>query len=427
MIIVIMQNKYYYLQYFVLLKGFLKREMRSLREIVIIDGVRTAIGRMGGTLKDIEPDYLASHVIRELLKRVKIDGEVIDEVILGQTKQSTDQPNIARKAGLRAGLPIEVPGYTVHRQCGSGLQAINNAAQAIQCGLARGILAGGTESMSTAPYYIRGIRFGLQSGNAVVVDPNTESQPKAQPEEVYGNNLTMGLTAENLAEMYDISRQQQDEFALRSQELTIKAIEAGKFREEIVPYEVKSRKSTLLFEVDEHPRQTSIESLAKLSPVFKKGGTVTPGNSSGRNDAAAVTLVMERNKAEELGLKPKLRIVSQAVAGVRPDIMGIGPVPSTLKALEQADLKLDDIELIELNEAFAAQSLAVIKELGVEMDRVNVNGGAIALGHPLGATCAILTIKLMNEMKRRGSRYGMVTACIGGGQGITTIFENLQL
>lgn len=398
-----------------------------MREVVIVEGVRTAIGRMGGTLKDVEPDFLAAHVIEELLRRTGVDGTMIDEVILGHVKQSSDHPNIARKAALRAGLPIEIPGYTVHRQCGSGLQSINNAAQAIMCGLADIIIAGGVESMSTAPYYIRGARFGLYAGNGVIVDPNTESQPKAQPEEVYGKNLTMGLTAENLAEMYNISRQEQDEFALRSQELAHAAIEAGRFKEEIVPYEVKQKKGSIIFEVDEHPRKTSMEALAKLPPVFKEGGTVTAGNSSGRNDAAAVTLVMSREKAEELGLKPKMRIISQAVAGVRPDIMGIGPVPATQKALKLAGLTLDDIDLIELNEAFAAQALAVVKELGIDMDKLNVNGGAIALGHPLGATCTILTIKLMNEMKRRGSKYGLVTACIGGGLGITTIFENLQV
>lgn len=398
-----------------------------MREVVIVDGVRTAIGRMGGTLKDVEPDFLAAHVIEALLRRNGMDGGQVDEVILGQTKQSSDHPNIARKAALRAGLPIEVPGYTVHRQCGSGLQAINNAAQSIMCGLAEIVVAGGTESMSTAPYYIRGVRFGLQAGNSVIVDPNTESQPKAQPEEVWGEHLTMGLTAENLAEMYHISRQEQDEFALRSQALAQQAIEAGRFKDEIVPYEVKNRKGSVIFEVDEHPRKTSLEALAKLPPVFKEGGTVTAGNSSGRNDAAAVTLVMSREKAQELGLTPKMRIVTQAVAGVRPDIMGIGPVPSTQKALQLAGLRLEDIDLIELNEAFAAQTLAVVKELGIDMDKLNVNGGAIALGHPLGATGAILAIKLMNEMKRRGSKYGIVTACIGGGMGITTIFENLQV
>lgn len=237
----------------------------------------------------------------------------------------------------------------------------------------------------------------------------------------------MGLTAENLAEQYDISRTEQDEFALRSQELAKSAIERGAFKDEITPFEVKERKQTILFQQDEHPRATNLEKLGKLKAVFKEGGTVTAGNSSGRNDAAAATLVMSKEEAERRGLQPKLRVVAQASAGVRPDYMGIGPVPSTQKALKQAGLTLDDIDLIELNEAFAAQALSVVKELGADLNRVNVNGGAIALGHPLGATCNILTIKLMNEMKVRGSRYGLVTACIGGGLGITTIFENLQV
>ncbi|MBM7631141.1 thiolase family protein [Geomicrobium sediminis] len=398
-----------------------------MREVVVVDGVRTAIGRMGGTLKSVEPDYLAAHVMKELLERNQFDGNDVDHVILGHVKQSTEQPNIARKAALRAEMPIEVPAYTVHRQCGSGLQSINNAAQEIMSGLGEVIVAGGVESMSTAPYYIRGARFGLQAGNSVIVDPNTESQPKAQPEEVYGHHLTMGLTAENLAEQYDISRTEQDEFALRSQELAKSAIERGAFKDEITPFEVKERKQTILFQEDEHPRATNLEKLGKLNAVFKQGGTVTAGNSSGRNDAAAATLVMSKEEAERRGLQPKLRVVAQASAGVRPDYMGIGPVPSTHKALKQAGLTLDDIDLIELNEAFAAQALSVVKELGADLNRVNVNGGAIALGHPLGATCNILTIKLMNEMKVRGSRYGLVTACIGGGLGITTIFENLQV
>ncbi|QQK76414.1 thiolase family protein [Salicibibacter cibarius] len=398
-----------------------------MKDVVIINGVRTAIGRMGGTLKDVEPDYLASHVMKELLSRTQLDSSEVEEVILGHVKQSADQPNIARKAALRAEMPIEIPGYTVHRQCGSGLQSINNAAQQIASNLDDTIIAGGTESMSTAPYYIRGARFGLTAGNGVLVDPNTESQPKAQPEELYGNDLTMGLTAENLADMHNISRSEQDEFALRSQALAKDAIEKGKFKDEITPYEVKSRKETIKFDTDEHPRETNMEKLSKLPAVFKKDGTVTPGNSSGRNDGAAATLVMSGEKAKEMNLTPKMKVVAQASAGVGPDIMGIGPVPSTRKALKQAGLKLEDIDLIELNEAFAAQSLAVVKELGIDQDRLNVNGGAIALGHPLGATCNILTIKLMNEMERRGSKYGAVTACIGGGLGITTIFENLQV
>jgi acetyl-CoA C-acetyltransferase len=393
--------------------------------VVIVDAVRTAIGRMGGTLKDVEVDHLAARVIGEVLKRNGVEGSEVDEVIMGQAKQSTDAPNMARVALLRAGLPVEVPGYTVHRQCGSGLQAINNAAQQIQCGLADIIVAGGAESMSTAPYYIRGIRYGLGAGNGQLLDPNTESQPRSQPPEIYGNDLTMGLTAENLAEKYKISRQEQDEFAFLSQSRAAYAISAGKFRDEIVPYEVQFKMETIRFELDEHPRLTSVEKLLALPAVFKKGGTVTAGNSCGRSDGAAAVLVMSEREAKRRGLKAKARIVAQAVSGVSPDLMGIGPVPATCKALKMAGLRLEDIDLIELNEAFAAQSLAVIKELGLGLEKVNVNGGAIALGHPLGATGAILMTKLVNEMVRRGSRYGLVTLCIGGGQGITTIVENL--
>jgi acetyl-CoA C-acetyltransferase len=397
-----------------------------MRNAVIIDGVRTAIGRMGGTLKNVEVDFLSEKVMREALKRSQINGENVDEVVWGHSKQSSDVPNLARLAALRAGLPIEVPGYTVHRQCGSGLQAINNGAQQIMCGLSEIVLAGGAESMSTAPYYLRKARYGYGAGNAEIVDPNTESQPRAQPMEVYGH-LTMGLTAENLAEKYEISREEQDYFSMESQQKAADAINAGKFKDEIIPYEVLDKKEKIQFDTDEHPRLTSFEKLAALKPVFKEGGTVTAGNSSGRNDGAAALIMMAEDEAVRRGLTPRLRIVSQAVVGVSPEIMGIGPVPATLKALKQAGLTLDDIDLIELNEAFAAQALAVVKELNIDLKKLNVNGGAIALGHPIGGTGAILTVKIMNEMERRGSRYGLITACIGGGQGIATIVENLRV
>jgi acetyl-CoA C-acetyltransferase len=398
----------------------------GMRNAVIIDSVRLPIGRMGGTLRDVLVDFLAARVIGEIIVRTGIQPSDVDEVIMGQAKQSTDSANLARLALLRAGLPVEVPGYTVHRQCGAGLQAINNAAQQIMCGLADVVIAGGAESMSTAPYYIRHARYGYGAGNGELLDPNTESQPRSQPIEVYGN-LTMGLTAENLAEKYQISREEQDEFAMRSQELAHQAIQQGRFQREIVPYEIKNKKETIVFDTDEHPRRTSLDKLAALQPVFKAGGSVTAGNSSGRNDGAAVVLMMSEEAAAKHGLKPKAKVIAQAVAGVSPEIMGIGPVPATQKALKQAGLTLDDIGLIELNEAFAAQALAVIKELGMKLERVNVNGGAIALGHPIGATGAILMTKLLHEMERRGEKYGMVTLCIGGGQGITTIVENLQV
>lgn len=397
-----------------------------MRNAVIIDGVRTAIGRMGGTLKDIEVDFLSEKVMRGALERSRLEGLEVDEVVWGHAKQSSDVPNLARLAALRAGLPVEVPGYTVHRQCGSGLQAINNAAQQIQCGLSDIVLAGGGESMSTAPYYLRKARYGYGAGNAEIVDPNTESQPRAQPIEVYGN-LTMGLTAENLAEKYHISREEQDEFALESQQKATAAIQQGTFKEEIIPFEVKMKKEKIVFDTDEHPRLTSLEKLASLKAVFKQGGTVTAGNASGRNDGAAALVMMAEEEALNRGLSPRLRVIAQAAAGVSPEIMGIGPVPAVMKALKLAGLTLEDIDLIELNEAFAAQALAVVKELNIDRSKLNVNGGAIALGHPIGGTGAILTVKIMNELERRGGRYGLITACIGGGQGIAAIVENLRV
>ena len=280
--------------------------------------------------------------------------------------------------------------------------------------------------MSTAPYYMRHARYGYGAGNGEILDPNTESQPQSQPIEIYGN-LNMGMTAENLAEKYQISRTEQDEFAARSQELASSAIERGYFQKEIVPFEVKVKRKTVAFDRDEHPRKTSFEKLASLKPVFKANGSVTAGNSSGRNDGASALLVMSEEAAEKQGLKPKARMIAQAAAGVSPDLMGIGPVPSTLKALKMAGLTFDDIGLIELNEAFSAQALSVIKEWNISWDKINVNGGAIALGHPIGASGAILTTKLLHEMERRGERYGLVTLCIAGGLGITTIVENLQI
>lgn len=396
-----------------------------MQQPVIVDSVRTAVGRMGGALKNELVDFLAAKVIREIVNRTGEDISV-DEVILGQAKQSTDSANLGRLAALRAELPIEVPGYTVHRQCGSGLQAINNAHMQIQLGLADVIIAGGAESMSTAPYYIRNARYGYGAGNGLLLDPNTESQPRSQPIEKYGD-ITMGLTAENLVDSHNISREEQDEFAIRSQQLAHKAIQEGKFKDEIVPYEVKSRKGVTVFDKDEHPRDTSLEKLSQLRAVFKEGGTVTAGNSSGRNDGASVVLMMSEEKAKQYNLTPKAKVIAQAVSGVSPEIMGIGPVTSTQKALKQVGLSLDDIGIIELNEAFAAQALAVIKELNMNLDKVNVNGGAIALGHPLGATGSVLMTKMLHEMEREGIKYGLVTLCIGGGQGISTIVENLMI
>jgi acetyl-CoA C-acetyltransferase len=397
-----------------------------MNDAVIVESVRTPIGKLGGALSNVLVDFLAAKVIKEVVNRSELDPGLVDEVILGQAKQNADSSNLARLALLRAGLPVQIPGYTLHRQCGSGLQAINNADMQIKLGLSDVVIAGGAESMSTAPYYIRQARYGYRSGNGLLLDPNTESQPYSQPIEEYGP-LRMGDTAENLAKKYEIDRVEQDEFALRSQELAKKAIDNGLFKNEIIPYEVNSRKGSSLFETDEHPRQTTLERLSTLKPVFNPNGTVTAGNASGRNDAASAILMMSDSIARERGFKPKARIVAQASSGVSPEIMGIGPVYSTQKALNMSGLRLEDIGLIELNEAFSAQALAVIKELNLNLKTVNVNGGAIALGHPIGATGAILTTKLLHEMERRGEKYGLVTLCIAGGQGITTIFENLQV
>ncbi|MCR4441300.1 MAG: acetyl-CoA C-acetyltransferase [Peptococcaceae bacterium] len=396
-----------------------------MREAVIVEAVRTAGGRMGGTLKDVQAEDLSKIVMEELLNRTGIEKEAISEVIWGQTKQSADAPNIARVAALKTGIPIEIPAYTVHRQCGSGLQAVNNAAQAIMCGLSDIVIAGGVESMSTAIYYLRNARFGYTAGNGELVDSNTESQPRSQPIEMFGS-FTMGMTAENLAEKYSISREEQDLFAFNSQEKAHAAIQAGRFKEEIVPVIIPQRKGDpIIFEVDEHPRRTSMEELAKLKPAFKKDGTVTAGNASGRNDGAAGLVVMSAEEAAKRNLKPMAIIRSQAAAGVDPRIMGIGPVPASQKALKLAGLNWGDIGLIELNEAFAAQSLAVIKELDLNQSIVNVNGGAIALGHPLGCSGARILTTLLYEMKRRKVKYGLATLCIAGGQGIATVVERV--
>ncbi len=394
-----------------------------MNEVVIVSAARTAGGRIGGSLKDVQPEVLAKVVIEAAIQRAGVEPEAVDEVIIGQAKQSADAANLARVAALLAGLPVEVPAYTVMRQCGSGLQAVNNAAQAIMCGLADVVVAGGTESMSNAPYYLRGARFGYGAGNAVLVDSNTESQPRSQPFEIYGN-LTMGLTAENVAAKYGITREEQDRFALASQEKALAAIAAGRFAEETIPVQVPQKKGlAVVFATDEHPRQTSLEQLARLPAIFKEGGTVTAGNASGRNDGAACLVLMSAAEAARRGAAPLATIRSQAVAGVPPELMGMGPAPASRKALAAAGLGLDDIGLVELNEAFAAQSLAVIGELGLDEARVNVNGGAIALGHPLGCSGARILTTLLYEMRRRGVRYGLATLCIAGGQGIATVVE----
>ena len=394
-----------------------------MNDVVIVSAVRTALGRVGGTIKNVQPEEIAKIVIMAAVERAGIAPASVDEVIIGQTKQSADAANLARVAALKAGLPIEVPAYTVMRQCGSGLQAIHNAVQVIRAEEAEVVVAGGIESMSLAPYYLRGARFGFTSGNTVVVDSNTESQPRSQPYEVYGD-LTMGLTAENLAEKYQISREEQDAFARQSQERAADAIASGRFKGEIVPVEVPQRKGPpSVFDTDEHPRLSSLEQLAKLRPVFKEGGSVTAGNSSGRNDGGACLVLMSADAAKKKGLTPLATVCGQATAAVDPRIMGIGPAPASRKALERAGLSLSDIGLIEVNEAFAAQALAVVKELELDQEIVNVNGGAIALGHPLGCSGARIMTTLLYEMRRRGTRYGLAGICIAGGQGMASVVE----
>lgn len=395
-----------------------------MQDVVIISAARTAIGKIGGAMKDMQPEDISKIVMEDVVKRAGIEKGEIEEVIWAQTKQSADAANIARVAALKAGFPIETPAYTVMRQCGSAMQSVNSAMQAIMCGQADILLAGGVESMTNAIYYLRNARYGYGAGNAVLVDSNTESQPGSQPREIYGDKLTMGMTAENLAVKYNISREEQDVFALNSQNKCFASIEGGKFKDEIVPVPIPSKKGDpIIFEVDEHPFRTSMEKLAKLPPAFKEDGSVTAGNSSGRNDGAAGVVLMSAKTAEKKGIKPLAVIRSIAAAACPPEIMGIGPVPATAKALKRAGLKLDNIGLIELNEAFAAQSLACIKEGGFNQEITNVNGGAIALGHPLGCTGARILVTLVYEMQKRQTKYGLATLCIAGGQGMATILE----
>jgi acetyl-CoA C-acetyltransferase len=396
----------------------------SVGEVILAAGVRTPIGRIGGALRTVAAEDLAALVMRETIERSGISRDALDEVIFGQAKQSSDQPNVARLAALICDIPETVPAYTVHRQCGSGLQAVHSAVQAILASDAETVLAGGAESMSTAPYYLRSARFGYSAGNGEILDPNTESQPRSQPIARYGR-LTMGMTAENLAVKYGISRSRQDEFACKSQKKAAAAIACGAFETELVPVPLPDKNGMRLFAGDEHPRATSLEELAKLKPVFKENGTVTAGNSSGRNDGAAAVLVASREKAQALGVRPMARIVSQAAVGVAPDYMGIGPVPAVHLALKRAGLTVKDIDLFEINEAFAAQTLAVIKELGIDEAILNVNGGAIALGHPIGCSGARILVTLLHEMARRECRYGCAALCIAGGMGIATIVERV--
>jgi len=393
-----------------------------MKEVVIVSGARTPIGTMGGAMKDVHAADLGAAAIKEAIARAGISPGDVDEVVIGNVGQVAENAFIARMCAIRAGLPTTSTALTVNRLCGSGLQAINTAVAAIRTGDAEVVVAGGTENMDLLPYYVRKARYGYRMGHAQLEDGLTLAL--SDPFQ----NYAMGCTAENLVDRYNISRQDQDEFALRSQENAIRAIDAGLFKDEIGPIEVPQRKGDpLIVDADEHPRRgTTLEKLAKLKPAFREGGTVTAGNSSGINQGAAAVVVMSAEKAAQMGLKPLVRIRDYAVGGVDPEIMGIGPVVAVRNLLKKTGLTLGDIDLIELNEAFAAQALAVIRELGLDMDKVNPNGGAIALGHPIGATGAILTVKAMYDMKRRGLRRSLITLCIGGGQGIATILENCE-
>ncbi|WP_257350421.1 thiolase family protein [Pseudalkalibacillus decolorationis] len=385
------------------------------RDAVIVSAVRTAIGRQGGALATIPAHVLGAEVIKEAVTRARVLPEMIEDVIIGNVLSGGG--NIARLSALQSGLSINLPGLTIDRQCGSGLNAINLVAQAIWSGDGDVYVAGGTESMSRAPYLMD------RPEKAYSPMPPKFRKSQLSPKDI--GDPPMGITAENLVEYYKISRQEQDEFALRSQQRMANAMEEGRFDEQIVPLHIPVRKGDPIeYKIDEHPRpQTTIEALSKLKPAFIEDGTVTAGNSSGLNDAASALVIMSRKKAEELGVTPLATVRACAVAGVDPNIMGIGPVPATKKVLEKSGLTLDDMDIIEINEAFAGQVLACDRELDMDMDKVNVNGGAIAHGHPLGATGAILTTKAIYELDRSGRRYALITACIGGGQGIATIIE----
>lgn len=391
------------------------------KNVVIVEGLRTAIGEFGGLLKDINSGTLGAKVIQEVVERAEIEAWMIDKVILGEVRQTTESSNVARVASLRAGLPISTTAYTVNQLCASGMQAVCSAIQEIISEQAEIIIAGGTENLSKSPYYIRNSRFA--DGPTILVDSNLENGQ--QPKEKYGADLSMIVTAENIAKRYSISRAEQDNFAMVSQLRAEKAIKEGKFKKEIVPLEVTIKKKTSLFKTDESPRDTSLEKLSTLEPVLSNG-SVTAGNACGRNDGAGALLLMSHEKSSQLEFKPIARIVDWATSGVSPEVMGIGPVLAVKKLLKKTKMNLSDFGLVELNEAFAAQSIAVIRELNLDHAKVNVNGGAIALGHPLGATGARIIMTLMYEMKRRSEQFGLATLCVGGGQGMAIAIELLD-
>ena len=402
-----------------------------MTDAVIVDAIRTPVGALGGSLASVRPDDLAALVIREIVRRNDLDPATVEEVFLGCANQAgEDNRNIARMSALLAGLPVEVAGVTVNRLCASGLNAINQAARAIKAGEGDVYIAGGVESMSRAPYSVPKAETGFSFGNLTAWDTALGWRyPNPKMKEMHGTD-SMGETAENIArERPQITREKQDAFALRSHQCAIAAIDSGRFQEEILPVTIPQKKGDpKIVDTDERPRRdTTLESLARLKPAFaKEGGTVTAGNSSGLNDGAAALLIMSADRAKELDLKPLARIVASASAGVPPRVMGIGPVPATRKALKRAGLQISEIGLVELNEAFAIQSLAVIEDLGVDPEIVNVNGGAIAIGHPLGCSGARLVTTLVHEMRLRGDvQYGLATLCVGVGQGEATIVEYL--
>lgn len=401
-----------------------KGEIRlTLKDVVIVSAVRTGIGSFAGSLKDISAPKLGAIVIKEALKRADVQADQVDEVIMGNVLQAGLGQNPARQATFFANLPQETSAMTINKVCGSGLKAVHLATQAIMVGDADIVVAGGFENMSQAPYLLKNARDGYRMGDQKVVDSMINDGLWCA-----FNDYHMGVTAENLCDQYGITREEQDEFSARSQQRATAAIEAGKFKDEIVPVEIPQRKGEpVIFDTDEYVKAgTTAEKLGKLRPAFRKDGSVTAGNASGINDGAAAFVLMSREKAESLGLKPLVVIRGNASAGVDPSIMGIGPVQAVKKVLEKTGLGLSDINLIEANEAFAAQSLAVDRELQFNKDILNVNGGAIALGHPIGASGARILVSLIHELKRRGDRYGLATLCIGGGQGVATIIENVE-
>jgi acetyl-CoA C-acetyltransferase len=394
--------------------------VRIMRNVVIVSACRTAVGKFGGSLKELSPGQLGSVVLKDALKRASARANEVDEVIMGNVLSAGHGQNVARQAAMAAGIPVDVSSYCVNKVCGSGLKSIILGAQAIMLGDADAILAGGMESMSQAPYVLKKARWGARMGNDELVDLMIHDGLW----DIF-NNYHMGITAENVAQKFGISREEQDEFSAKSQNKAEAAIKAGKFKEEIVPVAIPQPKGEpVLFDTDEFPRfGTTKDALAKLKPAFKKDGTVTAGNASGINDGAACILLMSEEKAREKGIEPLATIKSYGIAGVPPEIMGAGPIGASKKALQRAGLSAKDLNLVEANEAFAAQSIAVNRELGLAPDIVNVNGGAIALGHPIGASGARILVTLLYELKRRNGTHGLATLCIGGGQGVALVVK----